>query len=97
MQEIAPGGFQIIWEALQRPLDLDNLECLAGDEDGEISVAEAENVQNVNCSGRSISSIVDLQDCPNLKYLNFNGNNVSTLTALTHLDLLLLDSMLFRV
>lgn len=28
MQEIAPGGFQIMWEALQRPFDLDNLECL---------------------------------------------------------------------
>lgn len=49
------------------------------DEDGEISVAEAENVQNVNCSGRSISSIVGLQDCPNLKYLNLNGNNVSVI------------------
>lgn len=49
------------------------------DEDGEISVAEAENVQNVNCSGRSISSIVGLEDCPNLKYLNLNGNNVSVI------------------
>ena len=49
------------------------------DEDGEISIAEAENVQNVNCSGRSISSIVGLQDCPNLKYLNLNGNNVSVI------------------
>ena len=49
------------------------------DEDGEISVAEAENVQNVNCSGRSVSSIVGLQDCPNLKYLNLNGNNVSVI------------------
>ena len=28
MQEIAPGGFQIMWEALQRPFDFDNLECL---------------------------------------------------------------------
>lgn len=49
------------------------------DEDGEISIAEAENVQNVNCSGRSISSIVGLHDCPNLKYLNLNGNNVSVI------------------
>lgn len=49
------------------------------DEDGEISIAEAENVQNVNCSGRSISNIVGLQDCPNLKYLNLNGNNVSVI------------------
>lgn len=49
------------------------------DEDGEISVSEAENEQNVNCSGRSISSIVGLEDCPNLKYLNLNGNNVSVI------------------
>lgn len=48
------------------------------DEDGEISILEAENVQNVNCSGRSISDLTGLQDCPNLKYLNFNGNTVST-------------------
>ncbi len=49
------------------------------DGDGEISIAEAENVENVNCSGRGISSIVGLQDCPNLTYLNLNGNNVSTI------------------
>ena len=48
------------------------------DEDGEISIVEAENVQNVNCSGRSISDLTGLQDCPNLKYLNFNGNSVSS-------------------
>ena len=47
------------------------------DEDGEISIVEAENVQNVNCSGRSISDLTGLQDCPNLKYLNFNGNSVT--------------------
>lgn len=46
------------------------------DEDGEISIFEAENIQNVNCSGRGITSLVGLQDCPNLKYLNFNGNSV---------------------
>ena len=28
MHEIAPGGFQIMWEALQRPFDFYNLECL---------------------------------------------------------------------
>ena len=47
------------------------------DEDGEISIIEAENVQYVNCSGRSISDLTGLQDCPNLKYLNFSTNNVS--------------------
>lgn len=48
------------------------------DEDGEISILEAENVENVNCSGRSIASLVGLESCPNLKYLNFNGNSVAT-------------------
>lgn len=28
MLKIASGGFQIMWEALQRPFDFDNLECL---------------------------------------------------------------------
>lgn len=48
------------------------------DEDGEISILEAENVQNVNCSGRGIADLTGLECCTNLKYLNFNGNNVST-------------------
>ena len=58
------------------------------DEDGEISIVEAENVQNVNCSGRSISDLTGLQDCPNLKYLNFANNSVSTveLPNLTKLE-----------
>ena len=47
------------------------------DEDGEISIIESENVQNVNCSNRSISDLTGLEVCPNLKYLNFNSNNVS--------------------
>ena len=48
------------------------------DEDGEISILESENIQNVNCSNRSISDLTGLECCTNLKYLNFNGNNVST-------------------
>ena len=47
------------------------------DEDGEISVVEAELIQNVNCSGRNIADLSGLERCPNLKYLNFNGNYVS--------------------
>ena len=47
------------------------------DEDGEISILEAENVQSVNTSGRSISSLEGLELCPNLKYLNFANNNVT--------------------
>lgn len=58
------------------------------DEDGEISIVEAENVQNVNCSGKSISSLVGLENCPNLKYLNLSGNSVSVveLPNLTKLE-----------
>ena len=47
------------------------------DEDGEISIVEAENVQNVNCSGRDIADLTGLECCPNLKYLNFANNNVA--------------------
>lgn len=46
------------------------------DEDGEISILEAENVENVNCSGLGIADLTGLECCPNLKYLNFNGNSV---------------------
>ena len=58
------------------------------DEDGEVSIAEAENVQNVNCSGRGITSLVGLECCPNLKYLNFSGNAVAVaeLPNLTKLE-----------
>lgn len=48
-------------------------------EDGEIGVLEAENIQNVNCSGRNITDLLGLERCPNLKYLNFNGNYVTEL------------------
>lgn len=47
------------------------------DEDGEINASEAENVQNVNCSGRNIADLSGLEKCPNLKYLNCNGNYIS--------------------
>ena len=58
------------------------------DEDGEISIVEAENVQNVNCSGRGISDLTGLECCPNLKYLNFSGNSVAVadLPNLTKLE-----------
>ena len=47
------------------------------DEDGEISVVESENVQNVNCSGRGIADLTGLECCTNLKYLNFANNSVA--------------------
>ena len=58
------------------------------DEDGEISILESENVQNVNCSGRGVSDLTGLECCTNLKYLNFSGNSVSIaeLPNLPHLE-----------
>lgn len=47
------------------------------DEDGEINVLEAKNVQNVNCSEKNIADLSGLEKCPNLKYLNCNGNYIS--------------------
>lgn len=47
------------------------------DEDGEINILEAENVQNVNCSEKNIADLSGLEKCPNLKYLNCNGNYIS--------------------
>ncbi len=47
------------------------------DEDGEINVLEAENIQNVNCSEKNIADLSGLEKCPNLKYLNCNGNYIS--------------------
>lgn len=58
------------------------------DEDGEISILESENIQNVNCSGHGVSDLTGLECCTNLKYLNFNGNSVTTvnLPNLPHLE-----------
>lgn len=70
------------------------------DEDGEISILEAGNVQNVNCSGRGIADLTGLQDCPNLKYLNFANNNVSSveLPNLTKLETVVAyDNQLSRI
>ncbi len=67
------GGIQIPDANLKAYL----LALFDEDEDGEISIIEAENVQNVNCSRRSIADLTGLQDCPNLKYLNCSENNVS--------------------
>ncbi|MBO4263460.1 MAG: hypothetical protein J5871_02120 [Bacteroidales bacterium] len=47
------------------------------DEDGEISIEEAQYVQNVNCSGCNVTDLSGLEQCPNLKYLNFSDNSVT--------------------
>lgn len=46
-------------------------------EDGQISVVEAEDIVNVNCADKNIADISGLERCPNLKYLNIKGNYVS--------------------
>ena len=56
------------------------------DEDGEISIVEAANVQNVNCSGRGITDITGLESCPNLKYLNFSNNSRADADVVTRRD-----------
>lgn len=48
-------------------------------EDGEINILEAENVQNVNCSEKNIADLSGLEKCPNLKYLNCSGNYISAI------------------
>ena len=78
------GGIQIPDANLKAYL----LALFDDDEDGEISVAEADNVVNVNCSGKSIADLTGLEACPNLKYLNFADNQVSAalLPNLTKLE-----------
>ncbi len=66
------GGINIPDAALKSYL----LALFDDDEDGEISIVESENIENVNCAGKGISDLTGLECCPNLKYLNFNGNSV---------------------
>ena len=49
------------------------------DYDGEISVAEAEYITMVNCSGMDITDITGLEACPNLVTLNCSNNNIKTI------------------
>lgn len=47
------------------------------DADGEISIAESENITNVNCSGKGVASIEGLDYCENLQVLDISNNTVS--------------------
>ena len=49
------------------------------DYDGEISVAEAEYITMVNCSGMDITDITGLEACPNLVTLNCSNNNIKAI------------------
>ena len=66
------GGINIPDAALKSYL----LALFDDDEDGEISIRESENIENVNCAGKGIADLTGLECCVNLKYLNFNGNSV---------------------
>ena len=60
------------------------------DGDGEISIIEAENITNVNCSGKGVSSLAGLEACANLETLDCSNNSISTirLPRLTKLETL---------
>jgi len=66
------GGINIPDAALKSYL----LALFDDDEDGEISIVESENIENVNCANKGIADLTGLECCVNLKYLNFNGNSV---------------------
>ena len=58
--------------------------------DGEISIAEAEVVTEIDCSGKTITSLVGIEYCKNLLILDCNWNQLTSLdvrnnTALTNL------------
>ena len=60
------------------------------DGDGELSIAEADNVTLVNCSGRGVKDLTGLEACTNLETIDCSNNDISTvilprLTKLTTL------------
>lgn len=59
--------------------------------DGEIDYIEVENVTNINCANRGVSSLEGIEYCTNLKSLNCSGNsikdiNLSSKSKLTTLN-----------
>lgn len=60
------------------------------DGDGEISIAESDNITMVNCSGKGVSDLTGLEACTNLVTLNCANNNITTieLPNLVHMSTL---------
>ena len=60
------------------------------DDDGnhEISIAEADNITMVNCSGKGVADLTGLESCTNLVTLNCSNNNITKieLPNLTQLE-----------
>ena len=49
------------------------------DGDGEISIAESDNITMVNCSGKGVTDLTGLESCTNLMTLNCSNNNITTI------------------
>ncbi len=49
------------------------------DGDGELSIAEADNVILVNCSGRGVKDLTGLEACTNLETIDCSNNEISTI------------------
>ena len=49
------------------------------DGDGEISIAESDNITMVNCSNKGISDLTGLESCSNLVTLNCANNSITTI------------------
>ena len=49
------------------------------DGDGELSIAEADNVTLVNCSGRGVKDLTGLETCTNLETIDCSNNEISTI------------------
>jgi Leucine-rich repeat (LRR) protein len=47
------------------------------DGNGEISIAEAENITMVNCSGKGVANLIGLESCTNLVTLDCSNNNIT--------------------
>ena len=47
------------------------------DDNGEISIAEAENITMVNCSGKGVADLTGLESCTNLVTLDCSNNNIT--------------------
>ncbi len=59
--------------------------------DREISIAEAQEVDEINLANRGLSELNDLKCFPNLKFLQCGGNNLTSLDVSKNLQLINLE------
>ena len=67
------GGINIPDQALKSYL----LNIYDDDDDGQISIAEADNIISVNCSGKGITDLTGLECCTNLVTVNCANNGIA--------------------